>query len=209
MSHYYESAGVESPGTGRLIDFPSRVTIIDEGEPANAIYQIVSGNVMISKLLPDGRRQIFEVLGPGHMFGVTPNGHYDCIAEALTDVRVTAFEKGQVDRSSAFNAQLADVLKIQICALHEHAVLLGRKSAVERVASYILELIEGTSPNEGWVSVRVLMTRSEIADYLGLTLETVSRAFSHLKRDSIIAYERYDGLIRVNIPRLRPLTSTY
>lgn len=209
MSHDYESAGVESPGTGRLIDFPSRVTIIDEGEPAYAIYQIVSGNVMISKLLPDGRRQIFEVLGPGHMFGVTPNGHYDCIAEALTDVRVTAFEKGQADRSSAFNAQLADVLKIQICALHEHAVLLGRKSAVERVASYILELIEGTSPNEGWVSVRVLMTRSEIADYLGLTLETVSRAFSHLKRDRIIAYERHDGLIRVNIPRLRPLTGTY
>ena len=213
MSHFYESAGVETPGTGRAVDFPSRVTIIDEGEPAHAIYRIVSGNVMISKLLPDGRRQIFEVLGPGHVFGVTPNGHYDCIAETLTDVRVTAFEKGQVDRSSAFNALLANVLKIQICALHEHAVLLGRKSAVERVASFILELIEGHNgaapPSDGWVSVRVLMTRSEIADYLGLTLETVSRAFSQLKRDSIIAYERHDGLMRVNIRRLRPLTGTY
>jgi CRP-like cAMP-binding protein len=213
MSQSSELAGAVGPGIGRSVDFPPRVTIIDEGEPARAIYRVVSGEVMISKLLPDGRRQIFEVLRPGGIFGVTPNGHHDSVAESLTDVRLTVFEKGQAERSSAFNSLVGDLLKVQICALHEHAVLLGRKSAVERVASYILDLIEarypGELPSAGELTVRVLMTRSEIADYLGLTLETVSRAFSQLKRDGIIAYERHDGLMRVVLRRLRPLTGTY
>ena len=213
MSYLNESAVGSSPSSARSVDFPPRVTIIDEGEPARAIYQIVPGNVMISKLLPDGRRQIFELLGPGGIFGVTPNGHHDSVAESLTEVRLTAFDKGPAENSSSFNSYMAELLKIQICALHEHAVLLGRKSAVERVASYILELIETPSNhakiNNEMVTVRVIMTRSEIADYLGLTLETVSRAFSQLKRSGIIAYTRHDGLMQVHIKRLRPLTGTY
>jgi len=213
MSLLVEHAGAEGPSIGRLVEFPSRVTIIDEGEPARSIYRIVSGNVMMSKLLPDGRRQIFEVLGPGSIFGITPNGRHDSVAESLTEVRLTAFEKNSAERSSSFNSLVIDVLKVQICALHEHAVLLGRKSAVERVASYILELIETRAPTsppqDCSVSVKVLMTRSEIADYLGLTLETVSRAFSQLKRDGILDYDRHDGMMRIKIRRLRPLTGTY
>jgi CRP-like cAMP-binding protein len=213
MSYLSESTVVSSLSSARSVDFPSRVTIIDEGEPARAIYQIVSGNVMISKLLPDGRRQIFELLGPGGLFGVTPNGHHDSVAESLTDVRLTAFDKIPAENSSRFNSFMAEGLKIQICALHEHAVLLGRKSAVERVASYIAELIPTPSKeakiNTDIVTVRVLMTRSEIADYLGLTLETVSRVFSNLKRSGIIGYERHDGQMKVHIKRLRPLTGTY
>ncbi len=213
MSYVNESAVAGSVLAARSVDFPPRVTIIDEGEPARAIYQIVSGNVMISKLLPDGRRQIFELLGPGGIFGVTPNGHHDSVAESLTEVRLTAFDKIPAENASNFNSFIAELLKIQICALHEHAVLLGRKSAVERVASYIMELIETPSNqariNQDLVTIRVIMTRSEIADYLGLTLETVSRAFSHLKRSGIISYERHDGIMQVHIKRLRPLTGTY
>ena len=213
MSYVNESAVVGSVASARSVDLPPRVTIIDEGEPARAIYQIVSGNVMISKLLPDGRRQIFELLGPGGIFGVTPNGHHDSVAESLTEVRLTAFDKIPAENASNFNSFIAELLKIQICALHEHAVLLGRKSAVERVASYIMELIETPSNqariNQDLVTIRVIMTRSEIADYLGLTLETVSRAFSHLKRSGIISYERHDGIMHVHIKRLRPLTGTY
>jgi CRP-like cAMP-binding protein len=201
----------ESPfaGSARAMDFPSRATIVDEGEPAIAIYRIVSGQVMISRLLPDGRRQIFEVLGPGGVFGVTPNGHHDSAAEALTEVRIMAFDRTVADRSSQFNAGLASLLKTQLCALHDHAVLLGRKSAVERVATYILDLIAGQA-NENAAqpvaTIRVLMTRSEIADYLGLTLETVSRAFSQLKRDGVIAYHRPDGPMTVDLKGLKRLT---
>ncbi len=203
----------EGSASGRPVDFPPRTTIIDEGEPARAIYRVVSGRVMLSKLLPDGRRQIFEVLGPGAIFGVTPNGKHDSIAETLTETRVAAFERVTAERSPAFGIFVADHLKAQICALHDHAVLLGRKTAVERVASYILDLVEASSAdqthNGDGVIVRVPMTRSEIADYLGLTLETVSRAFSKLKRDGVVSYERHDGPMRVHFRRLRPLTGTF
>jgi CRP/FNR family transcriptional regulator, anaerobic regulatory protein len=213
MPSVHEMTGAETSGTYRSVDFPPRVTIIDDGEPARAIYQVVKGSVMVSKLLPDGRRQIFEVLGPGGIFGLTPNGHHDSMAESLTNVRVTAFEKNSAENSSHFNSVMANLLKVQLCALHDHAVLLGRKSALERVTSYILEQIEaGNSmgdPVIGLLSVRILMTRSEIADYLGLTLETVSRAFSQLRRMKIISYQRHDDLIHVHVDRLRPLTGTY
>ena len=203
----------EASASGRPFDFPPRTTIIDEGEPARAIYRVLSGRVMLSKLLPDGRRQIFEVLGPGAIFGVTPNGKYDSIAETLTETRVAAFERTMTERSPAFGIFVADHLKAQICALHDHAVLLGRKTAVERVSTYILELVEGSSHDAALKSdgviVRVPMTRSEIADYLGLTLETVSRAFSKLKRDGVVSYERHDGPMRVYFKRLRPLTGTF
>lgn len=210
----------EGSASGRPVDFPPRTTIIDEGEPARAIYRVVSGRVMLSKLLPDGRRQIFEVLGPGAIFGVTPNGKHDSIAETLTETRVSAFERVTAERSPAFGIFVADHLKAQICALHDHAVLLGRKTAVERVASYILDLVEAPSKalphnaaelahHNNNVIVHVPMTRSEIADYLGLTLETVSRAFSKLKRDGVVSYERHDGPMRVQFRRLRPLTGTF
>ena len=205
------SVGSPIAGLARALDFPSRATIVDEGEPARAIYRIVSGHVMVSRFLPDGRRQIFEVLGPGGVFGVTPNGHHDSAAEALTEVRLMAFDRHAAERSSEFNAALADLLKAQLCALHDHAVLLGRKSAVERVMSYIEDLIgvaDAQHADDDVAIVRVLMTRSEIADYLGLTLETVSRAFSQLKREGVIAYERHDGPMTVDLKRLKRLTGS-
>jgi CRP-like cAMP-binding protein len=213
MPFVHETTGAQRLGPSRAVDFPPRVTIIDEGEPARAIYQIVKGNVMISKLLPDGRRQIFELLGPGGIFGLTPNGRHDSIAESLTKVRVTAFEKTSAEQLSGFHSLMTELLKVQLCALHDHAVLLGRKSALERVASFILERLQSDDDcpqsSSDIVPVRIVMTRSEIADYLGLTLETVSRSFSHLRRENIIAYDRHDGLIHVHVDRIRPLTGTY
>jgi len=92
-------------------------------------------------------------------------------------------------------------------------VLLGRKTATERVSTYILNLVNGqgekSEQTQSHVFVIVPMTRSEIADYLGLTLETVSRAFSRLKRLGVISYERHDGPMRVAIHRLGPMTGTY
>jgi CRP-like cAMP-binding protein len=113
----------------------------------------------------------------------------------------------------SFDNYIVHRLEIQICALHDHAVLLGRKTATERVSTYILNLAQSAHENENspppQALVIVPMTRSEIADYLGLTLETVSRAFSRLKRLGVISYERHDGPMRVALDRLGPLTGTY
>ena len=207
------STHIDGKVAGRPMEVPPRTVIIDEGDPARAVYRIQSGHVMLSKLLPDGRRRIFELLGPGSIFGLTPHERHDSVAESLTDTRISIFERLALERMSSFDNYIIYRLEIQICALHDHAVLLGRKTATERVSTYILNLAQSVPENENssppQALVIVPMTRSEIADYLGLTLETVSRAFSRLKRLGVISYERHDGPMRVALDRLGPLTGTY
>lgn len=207
------SPQIDGKVAGRPIEVPPRTVIIDEGDPARSVYRIQSGHVMLSKLLPDGRRQIFELLGPGSIFGVTPHERHDSVAESLTDTRISIFERSILERMSSFDNYIVHRLEIQICALHDHAVLLGRKTATERVSTYILNLAQSAYQNEALpvpqALVIVPMTRSEIADYLGLTLETVSRAFSRLKRLGVISYDRHDGPMRVALDRLGPLTGTF
>ena len=86
--------------TGRAMDVPPRTVIIDEGDVARSVYKIQVGQVMLSKLLPDGRRQIFEVLGPGSIFGVTPSQRHDSIAESLTVTKFSIFERSWFNRMS-------------------------------------------------------------------------------------------------------------
>ena len=169
----------------RHLAFETRSTVMDEGDEARSIYLIIEGAVMLSKLLPDGRRQIIELLGPGDVFGITNTAVHDVCAETLSH-------------------------------LHDHAVLLGRKSALERVATFLMRLVPGRGgiacigpSRSNTAHVRVPMTRQEIADYLGLTLETVSRAFSQLKRDGYLAYGRNDEVTITNVCRLCHCTGAH
>lgn len=177
-----------------------------EGDPADRIFEVARGTVMLFKLLPDGRRQVVEVLRAGDIFGLPNGDEQDCTAETLTDAKVNALEMHQVEASPAIQRQLTRCLVAQMQSLHEHAVLLGRKSATERVASFLMHLVpdRGTNACAGPVDevndsrqVKLHMTRQEIADYLGLTIETVSRVISDMKRRGLINVERNDE-IRLN-----------
>jgi CRP-like cAMP-binding protein len=193
----------------RHVDFESRSTIIDEGDEAKSVFLITEGAVMLSKLLPDGRRQIIELLGPGDVFGLTCTRVHDASAETLSPTRIVAYDRRHLDESPALQQLMHDRMRSQICALHDHAVLLGRKSAAERVATFLMRLLPGRGGvdcigggKKDEARVRVPLTRQEIADYLGLTLETVSRAFSQLKRDGILAYGRNNEVSITNVCRL-------
>ncbi|MCC5977003.1 MAG: helix-turn-helix domain-containing protein [Salinarimonas sp.] len=189
----------------RIASYPARSQIVDEGDATTNVYEVVEGGVLLFKLLPDGRRQIIEVLGVGDVFGLAPNGISDVGAETLTKARVAVYEKRRVDADAELRDRIFSRLRSQLCALHDHALLLGRKSAQERVATFIMRLVPGRGghacrgPLGAGDDTRVdlAMTRQEIADYLGLTIETVSRAFSALRRAGTIAYDRQD---RVSIP---------
>lgn len=174
-----------------------------EGDSAKRLYELASGTVMLFKLLPDGRRQVVEVLRPGDIFGLSSEDEYDCTAETLTPSEIHEIDLRQVEASADLQRQLTKCLTQQMQVLHEHAVLLGRKSAMERVASFLMYLI----PNRGGVGcmgpvedsedgcdLQLHMTRQEIADYLGLTIETVSRVVSELKRRGIIRIDRADKI---------------
>lgn len=192
--------------SGPRLRHQQHVHVFREGDQADRIYQILDGAVMLYKLLPDGRRQIVELLGPGDVFGLSATPVYDCSAETLVAGSVAIYERTALESSPQLVNAISHHMRSQIAALHEHTVLLGRKSALERVATFLMRWI----PNRGDYGckgaangvkdravIRLRMTRQEIADYLGLTIETVSRAFSELRRRGIVSIEKIDE-VQVN-----------
>lgn len=186
------------------LKFGPHEVVYYEGDEARRLYHLERGTVMLFKLLPDGRRQVVEVLRPGDIFGLASCSEHDCTAETLTDAQVQEIDLRQVEASPDLQRWLTRCLTMQMNALHEHAVLLGRKSALERVASFLMYLV----PNRGGVGcagpdadkdddsfdIKLHMTRQEIADYLGLTIETVSRVVSDLKRKGVIRADKSDQI---------------
>jgi CRP/FNR family transcriptional regulator len=186
-----EHAGtLETEIAGRDIHFSRRTLIFAEGDLVDRVYQITDGAVMLYMLLPDGRRQVVELLGPGDVFGFSPVPIHDCSAETLAATRCMAFDRASVERSPALMRRLSSHLYTQLCSLHEHAMLLGRKSAMERMTSFLMRWIPGRGgyrcpgPANGAdrADFILAMSRQEIADYLGLTIETVSRTLTKLRR---------------------------
>ena len=179
--------------------FAQHATIFFEGDSADTICQVVDGAVMLYKLLPDGRRQVVELLGPGDIFGFAQGSYRDASAETLTAARIRNYDRRGAEKSCGFQRLLARQMLAQLEAMHDHAVLLGRKSAMERVASFLLQLACERRATDERPVVRLPMTRQEIADYLGLTIETVSRSFSELKRRGLIALEKQDRVRIVDV----------
>lgn len=185
---YSRHAAAPESHAGHLRVAP-HVTVLHEGDTARRIMEVVEGAVMLTKLLPDGRRQVVELLGPGDVFGLAACDVYACSAETLTASVLTTHDRTALERDPALAARLLRRFEAQLCAMHSHALVLGRMSALERVAFFLLRLMP-----EGVVggTLHLSMTRQEIADFLGLTLETVSRAFSELKRRGLVALLRAD-----------------
>jgi CRP/FNR family transcriptional regulator len=214
ISAAWRQRGAAAP---REVSFPPRTLIFLEGDDAESVFQIREGAVMLYKLLPDGRRQVVELLGVGDVFGFSPLPVRDCSAETLLPTRCVALERRQVERSPALAQQLSARLSAQLAALHEHVMLLGRKSAMERVTSFLMRCVPGRGghgcpgPREGddHADIRLTMTRQEIADYLGLTIETVSRLLSRLKRRGLITIDRLDEIYVSDVCRLCRLTGKH
>ena len=180
--------------------------IFYEGDTADRLFELEDGIVMLFKLLPDGRRQVVEILKPGAIFGLSAGPVYDVSAETLTSSRIGVLDRRDMDSSPWLQRQVTHCLLRQMETMHDHAMLLGRKSAAERVASFLMRMVPGRGgygclgPAEGGKDERevaLAMTRQEIADYLGLTIETVSRVISDMKRRGLISIVRQDR-IRIN-----------
>ena len=164
--------------------------VFGEGDTADNIYEVVSGTLRLYKLLPDGRRQITGFLSAGQILGLAPEGSYVYSAEAITEVTLCRYTRRAVERLMdevpGFARRLLAVTSHELRAAQDQMLLLGRKAAGEKVASFLL-LMAAQQGGESAEEVSVPMTRSDIADYLGLTIETVSRTFTKLKLDDVIA----------------------
>jgi len=166
--------------------------VFAEGDAAHQRYEIIDGAVMLFRVLPDGRRQLVELLGPGDMFGLTCDAEYDCSAETLVATRMRVTHRLDCSQVPASMCRMCRQLQKKVADLHEHSVVLGRKSAMEKVVSFLLRLAAMETGRRANGHVRLAMTRQEMADYLGLTIETVSRSLSDLRRRGLIIFEKAD-----------------
>lgn len=192
---------------GTKLSFTSGNTVFLAGDPADRIYEVLDGVLMVFKLLSDGRRQIAEILPSGWLGGFATEGHYDCSCEALTNAAVIAYTRAELDRSQLLSSRLQHQTEEQLCALHEHTLNLGRKDAEERLATFLMRFIPGRGrlgcvgpkhPDDDDARIHVPMSRAEMADYLGLTLETVSRMVTVLVRKGLVKVGPKQGEIYVN-----------
>ena len=139
---------------------------------------------MVLRQLPGNRRQILDIAGPGRFVGITPAERHDCTAVAVANSVIYSLDRRAVDNKPAHGEQLTTAMAAEILRLRELATLLGRKTAIERLASFLVEMA-GRSKT-GSCDIWLPLSRQEIADYLGLTNETVSRNFTTLKRRGVI-----------------------
>jgi CRP/FNR family transcriptional regulator, nitrogen fixation regulation protein len=172
---------------GAPMSFSRNEEIYGEAEPADYLYKVVSGAVRMYKVLNDGRRQIGAFYLPGDMFGLELGSEHASSAEAIDDVTVLVFKRSAVLALSARDAdvarQLWEMTARELYRAQNHMLLLI-KSAQERVASFLMEMAgRGCGSDE----VSLPMSRQDIADFLGLTIETVSRTIGQLQSAHAIA----------------------
>jgi len=166
---------------GAQMSFPRNAEIYGEGEAADYIYRVVSGAVRTYKVLADGRRQVGGFYLPGDMFGLEPGDEHTFSAEAIAESKVLVIKRSAVmalaERDGEVARQLWNLTGRELSRVQDHILLLI-KSAHERVATFLLEMAERESAGN---AVDLPMSRQDIADYLGLTIETVSRTLSHME----------------------------
>jgi len=164
--------------------------LFSEGEDAESVYEVTGGMLRLYKLLPDGRRQITGFATAGHLLGLAPEGICVYTAEALTEVTLRRYKRAAVERLidevPGFARRMLAATSQELRAAQDQMLLLGRKSASEKVASFLVMIAEQQA-RSGEDELDLPMTRSDIADYLGLTIETVSRTLSKLKQAGLIA----------------------
>src|SRR5580700_8697778 len=182
--------------------------IFGEAEPAEYVYQVIDGAVRSYKLLSDGRRQIGAFHLVGDIFGLENGPAHRFTAEAIVDTTVRLAKRTSLEHVAQTDALVArDLLSMTTSNLQhaeDHMLLLGRKTSLERVAAFLLEMDRRLSA-AGVVALP--MNRRDIADYLGLTLETVSRALSILHHKGVLGFlgQSQRQIVLLDRPKLAAL----
>jgi CRP/FNR family transcriptional regulator len=179
-------------GVGIAQDSAPGQTIVVEGEPRSHGFRVLSGAVRLFKGLADGRRQVIEFLVAGEYFGLVGADQYAYSVEAIVASKLARYPCAKLDAAARANPALAERLlelaRTDLERAHAQMLLLGRKTAEEKIASFLLALARRQGDGARPVHVLKLpMSRQDMADYLGLTIETVSRTLTRLRQDGLIA----------------------
>jgi CRP/FNR family transcriptional regulator, nitrogen fixation regulation protein len=192
---------------GATMSFPRNTEIFGENEPADYVYRVISGSVRTYKILSDGRRQVGGFYLPGDIFGLEFVDEHTFSAEAISDAKVVVVKRSALnalaDRDAAVGRELFAITGRELRRVQDRVLLLV-KSAQERVAGFLLEMAERACAGN---TVELPMSRQDIADYLGLTIETVSRTLTSLEGAAAIEVPSSRRIVLRNRPALNRLNS--
>ncbi|CAN1571695.1 Crp cAMP-binding proteins - catabolite gene activator and regulatory subunit of cAMP-dependent protein kinases [Caulobacteraceae bacterium] len=178
-------AVIERLGTRESVAKDAEIYV--QSEPVERIYRVISGAVRTTRLLSDGRRQVGEFYFPGDVFGLETGPEHRYSAEALCDSVVLSVKRATLrsgEASAELDRMIWEATAHELDRTQDHLLMLGRKTASERVASFLRGVIQRTG-GQGDLP----MTRQDIADYLGLTIETVSRMLSQLQSSAVVEFD--------------------
>ncbi|MEM7223866.1 MAG: helix-turn-helix domain-containing protein [Pseudomonadota bacterium] len=166
--------------------------LLFEGDPAKYVFNVTAGTLKLYKLLADGRCQVTGFLYPGDFLGIANREIYVSSAEAVVATSLCRFRKDQLDemlkRFPHMEQRMMTMAADELAAAQDQMLLLGRKSAKEKIASFLLVLArKAAQRGEQETTLHVPMSRADMGDYLGLTTETVSRCFTQLKTERLIS----------------------
>lgn len=195
---------------GARLHFARNEPIFNQDDPADQVYRIVSGTVRLCRYMPDGRRYIVDFFLPGDLMGFVESPDLPASAEAVTDVTLIAFPRICFDRLAAENAevrtQLLRHLSFSLLTAQQHLFVLGCQKARERVASFLLRLADRTGASCG-DRLDLPMSRQDIADHLGLTIETVSRTITGLRGTGAVLIPNTHQVVLRDMAALRILAA--
>jgi len=187
---------------GATMSYARDTEIFGENEPADYLYKVVKGTVRTYKVLKDGRRQIGGFYLPGDIFGLEFADKHTLSADTITDARVLVVKLSALaalaEREAAIGRELHALTARELRRVQERILLLV-KSAQERVASFLLEMAERVATAD---AIELPMSRQDIAEYLGLTIETVSRTLSALESAAAIEVPTSRRIVLRNRPAL-------
>ncbi len=174
-------------GESDRLTMPARSLVFREGDTANRVFSIMSGIAKLTRLLPDGKQQVVGFRFPGDIIGYTNRQEYPFDAELLTNAQLCRLDRPKLDklltRYPSMEHRLLDLCMQELTTTQEQLVTVGRRPAEARVAAFLVSLLDarrlrGDAPRV----LEMPMTRADIADFLGLTLETVSRSFTAFRK---------------------------
>lgn len=193
---------------GSVVQVSEGRLIFTEGDNSESFYRVVSGVVRVCRFLNDGRRQIESFHVAGDCFGFELDDARLLSAEAVNDCTLIAYRKRHVEalaqRDSGVSQCLFHLAMRNLAQAQSHSLLLGRRGAMEKVASFLLSWARHF---RGAKLIPLAMTRQDIADYLNLTIETVSRSLSQLEREGVIALPGIRDVRLNNIQALEQLAA--
>ncbi|MDX8354987.1 helix-turn-helix domain-containing protein [Cognatiyoonia sp. IB215182] len=173
--------------------------LFHEGDPADHVYEVASGVLRLTRIMEDGRRQVIAFGYPGDTVGFPSDGTYHTDCDALVPSTLVVHRRAHLESANGdpvLHQRLLNAALREISAMQDHFMMLGRKSSIEKLASFLMVLTARVGQELGdYDEVTLPMTRADIADFLGLTTETVSRTFTQLRKSQIIATDHANTVI--------------